>query len=370
MALRKVKIGSFVEKYNERCGIPNLTVDDISGISRDKEFFEPSKQVGADTSDYKVVPPTFFACNLMHVGRDRVLPISMNHTDSNKVVSGAYTVFRIIDESLILRDFFFMYLKSEEKDRFFWFNTDSSVRDGMDWEVFCELELLVPSIDIQKKYVRVYNALIENANLYQKNLADMEMVCVAYIEHLKKAYPLIEISAYIEPVFEKNMDNAITLEQGINIEKQFITPQRSNSDLSARVIVRNGQFAYCTQLNNENVAIAYRTGEDCVVSPVYDVFRNIRQDVLDDGYLFLWLIRPEFGRYMYWLSEGTSYEFLKYENLSRIRIPIPDIHIQRDVVKIHEVCIKRKALVEELKGFINKVCPVLIAGAIQEGGRA
>lgn len=52
----------------------------------------------------------------------------------------------------------------------------------------------------------------------------------------------------------------------------FITPQRSNSDLSSRIIVRRGQFAYCTQLNNENVAIAYREDEDCVVSPVYNTF--------------------------------------------------------------------------------------------------
>ena len=133
MALNKVKIGSFVEKHSEKCGLSNLTVNDVSGINRDKEFFEPSKQVGANTSNYKVVPPNYFACNLMHVGRDKVLPISMNHTKENKIVSPAYTVFRITDETMILKEYFFMCLKSDEKDRFFWFNTDSSVRDGMDW---------------------------------------------------------------------------------------------------------------------------------------------------------------------------------------------------------------------------------------------
>ena len=61
MPLTKVKIGSFVEKYVEKCGIPNLTPDEVSGINREKEFFEPSKQIGADTSDYKIVPPNYFA---------------------------------------------------------------------------------------------------------------------------------------------------------------------------------------------------------------------------------------------------------------------------------------------------------------------
>ena len=52
MGLNKLKIGAFVEPYNEACGIANLALDDVSGINRDKEFFEPSKQVGADTTKY------------------------------------------------------------------------------------------------------------------------------------------------------------------------------------------------------------------------------------------------------------------------------------------------------------------------------
>ena len=104
MGLNKVKIGTFVELYSEACGISNLTVNDVSGVNRNKEFFEPSKQVGADTSKYKVVPPNYFACNLMHVGRDVVLPIALNHSGKNKIVSPAYTVFRITDESIILKE--------------------------------------------------------------------------------------------------------------------------------------------------------------------------------------------------------------------------------------------------------------------------
>lgn len=80
MALSKVKIGSFVEQYKQKCEVSNLTLYDVSGVNRDKEFFEPSKQIGADTSNYKVVQPNYFACNLMHVGIDIVLPIAINHT--------------------------------------------------------------------------------------------------------------------------------------------------------------------------------------------------------------------------------------------------------------------------------------------------
>ena len=95
MDLNKIKLGKYIEPYTEKCNIPNLTVYDVSGVNREKEFFEPSHQIGKDTSNYKIVPPKYFACNLMHVGRDIVLPIAYNHTDKNKIVSPAYHVFRL-----------------------------------------------------------------------------------------------------------------------------------------------------------------------------------------------------------------------------------------------------------------------------------
>lgn len=80
MRLNKYKLGSLIIPYSKKCGIPNLTAYQVSGVNKDKEFFEPSHQVGEDTSKYQVVPPRHFACNLMHVGRDRVLPIAYNHS--------------------------------------------------------------------------------------------------------------------------------------------------------------------------------------------------------------------------------------------------------------------------------------------------
>lgn len=367
MQLIKCKIGDCVELYSEACGIPNLTIYDVSGVNRDKEFFEPSKQVGADTSSYKIVPPNYFACNLMHVGRDEVLPIALNHSDKAKYVSPAYTIFSIKDGTPLLREYFFMMLKSDERDRYFWFHTDSSVRDGMSWDDFCALELMLPPTSIQKKYVDIYKAMIANQQAYETGLDDLKRLCTAYIEKLRRdADKLYKIGDYIEPYNEKNTDGSLTLEQGINIEKEFITPQRSNSNLTGRKVVRHGQFAYCTQLNNENVAIAYRDGDDCVVSSVYDVFEIKDTNVLIPEYLMLWLIRPEFGRFVYWASEGSAYEFLNYENLANYRIPVPDIKIQHAIGDIYMAYISRKGINVELKEMIRNLCPILIKGSRDE----
>lgn len=150
MKLTKYRLGDFVELYNEKCGNADLTAWDISGVNSDKEFFEPARQVGSDTSNYKVVPPNHFACNLMHVGRDRVLPIALNHTNQNKIVSPAYTIFKIAEDAPVVREYFFIQLKSSEKDRFFWFHTDSSVRDGMSWDDFCDMDIEIPSRSVQQ----------------------------------------------------------------------------------------------------------------------------------------------------------------------------------------------------------------------------
>ena len=366
MALSKVRLGDYLKIYRENCGKSNLTCWDVSGVNKDKEFFEPAKQVGEDTSNYKIVPPDYFACNLMHIGRDVVLPIALNRTRKPKYVSPAYTVFYLTNEEAILKDFLFIYLNSSEKDRFFWFHCDGSVRDGMDWNVFCDMEIELPPIEVQQKYVDIYQGMVNNQKAYERGLEDLKLVCDGYIEDLRRKLPSEPIGQFIKPYNERNIDGRITLEQGINIDKQFITPQRSNSNLNGRRVVRKGQFAYCNQLNNENVAIAYREGEDCVVSSVYNVFEIEKKDKLLPDYLMLWLIRKEFGRFVYWASEGSAYEFLSYENLANYLIPVPSLEVQSSIANIFKAYNTRKHINEQLKAQIKDICPILIKGSLDE----
>lgn len=170
----------------------------------------------------------------------------------------------------------------------------------------------------------------------------------------------------MHPYNEKNVHGEITLEQGINIEKRFITPQRSNDNFYGRKIVKTGQIAYCTQLNNENIAIALRKGSDCIVSNVYDVIEFNKNSGLIPEYLMLWLVRAEFGRFVYWASQGTSYEFLTYENLANYKIPIPDYEIQKCIANIYDVYNERININEKLKAQIKDICPILIKGSIEE----
>ena len=338
MTLNKYKLGSLMIPYSKKCGIPNLTPYQVSGVNKDKEFFEPSHQVGEDTSKYLIVPPRHFACNLMHVGRDRVLPIAYNHFEYEKVVSPAYTVFSLKESCGVLDDYFFIMLKCKEQDRYFWFHADASVRDGMSWSDFCDVEITVPDLATQQKYVDIYKAMVANQQSYERGLEDLKLVCDGYIEDLRRKVGIEPIGPYITPVEERNSDLSVTLAQGITIEKVFTSPKQvAEAERSAK-IVRKGHFAYnrATTRNGEKISIAYREGADCVVSSAYQVFEISQKEKLLPEYLMMWFKRSEFDRYARYMSKGSAHEFFEYSDMEEVRIPIPDICVQKAISDIYK----------------------------------
>ena len=344
MALTRYYIGRFVETYIEVCGISDLSTDDVSGVNRDKEFFEPSKQVGTDTSKYKVVPPNYFACNLMHVGRDVVLPVALNHTNHKKIVSPAYTVFKVIDNEKLLRDYFFIMLKSSERDRYFWFHTDSSVRDGMSWEDFCNLEIELPPLPIQQKYVNVYNAMLANQRVYESGLEDLKLICDAYIDKLRHELIQEPIGQYIEMSSQKNDDLIYSVNdvRGISIEKRFITTKADMTGVSLKnySVILPDEFAYVTvtSRNGEKLSLAHNGSEDTYLcSSSYVVFLVNNKEKLLPSYLSIFFNRTEFDRYSRFHSWGSARETFNWSDMCDVKIPVPDIKIQQYIVNIYTV---------------------------------
>lgn len=376
MGLSKLKIGAFVEPYNEACGIAKLTLDDVSGINRDKEFFEPSKQVGADTSKYKVVPPDHFACNLMHVGRDVVLPVALNHSGKKKYVSPAYTVFRIKNESTILKEYFFLLLNSKERDRYFWFHTDSSVRDGMEWSAFCDLEIDVPDISVQRKYVDIYLGGQENLNALRKGIEELQRTYLSCMDNIKKSAPLLRLGDYISQLFEKNDNEKLGIDRvrGVSNTKEIQRTKANVSmrDLSTFLVIRRNQFVFNrrTTRNGERLGLGFNdTDEELLFTNDYVAFEIRDTDVLLPEYLYLYFKRDEFDRYVRYNSWGSATEFFNWEDMQEVRVPVPDISTQKALANIYWIHKKRSELAERLEKQQKDICPILVRGAIEEGGR-
>ena len=151
-------LGNHIRLIDDRNN--DLVTDQVLGINIDK-FFMPSVAniIGTDLSKYKLVTKGKFACNPMHVGRDERLPIALYEKDTPAIVSPAYFVFEIIDNTILDENFLMMWFRRPEFDRICWLHTDGSVRGGITWEDICRLEMLVPSIEEQKNMVRAYRAI-------------------------------------------------------------------------------------------------------------------------------------------------------------------------------------------------------------------
>lgn len=372
MGLSKYKIGEFVEPYSQRCGIADLIPEQVSGISIDKEFFEPAKQVGEDTSNYKVVPPNCFACNLMHVGRDYALPVALNRSNKDKYVSPAYTIFKLKDESLVLKDYLFILLKSSEKDRFFAFHTDSSIRQGLPWEDFCDIDITLPAIEQQRKFVDIYLALQNNLAVYQSKVEELKLVCDGYMDQLKKKSEKVIVGGFIEQYDERNRkgEYGVDAVMGISTEKIFIDTKANMNGVSldSYKVVMKDNFVYVpdTSRRGDKMAIALNRGEKpLLVSSIYTTFRSKDTQKLLPEYLFMFFDRPEFDRYARFNSWGSAREVFTMDDMNDVRIPIPDISVQKEIVNIHKCYIERQRIAAQLKEQLNKLCPILIKGSLE-----
>ncbi len=127
------------------------TVSNLLGVNIDK-YFMPSVAniVGTDMTKYKVVKKGQFACNRMHVGRDKRLPVALSTSEVDFLVSPAYDVFEIKDENVLHPEYLMMWFSRKEFDRNAWFYTDADVRGGLHWKAFCEMTLPIPSLEKQK----------------------------------------------------------------------------------------------------------------------------------------------------------------------------------------------------------------------------
>ena len=146
----------------------NIT-DRVLGINIDK-FFMPSvaNVIGTDLSKYKLITKGKFACNPMHVGRDERLPVALYDEEKPAIVSPAYFMFEVIDNSILNEDYLMMWFRRPEFDRICWLHTDGSVRGGITWDDICRLELPIPPIENQLEIVNSYKAITERIALKQK----------------------------------------------------------------------------------------------------------------------------------------------------------------------------------------------------------
>ena len=158
---------------------------------------------------------------------------------------------------------------------------------------------------------------------------------------------------YIREVNVRNRELEVTDLLGVSISKEFM-PSIANTigtDMSTYKIVKRGQFAYgpVTSRNGDKVSIALLNGyDDAIISQAYTVFEIIDHDALLPEYLMMWFRRPEFDRYARFHSHGSAREVFDWDELCDIKLPIPSITRQREIVAEYETLTHRIRLNEQM----------------------
>ena len=372
MALSKCKIGELVTLVDER---NNIGLREFYGLNIHKEFMPTVANTDTlDETKYKVVRKNRFVYSGMQTGRDECIRISMYKGDTPIIVSPAYLTFEVTATDKIIPEYFFMLFLSPEKDRLGWFRSDGSIRSNLDWPVFCDFDIELPPIEVQQKYVDIYQGMVNNQKAYERGLEDLKLVCDGYIEDLRHRFPSEPIGKYLS-LSDRRNDIGLGLDavRGISIDKKFIFTKADMDGvgLNNYKVVLPNYFAFVpvTSRNGEKISLAYNDEiYTYIVSSSYIVF-CISDENLYAPYLNIILNHQEFNRYARFNSWGSAREVFNFDDMCNVKIPMPAIEMQKSIADIFKVYNTRKRINEQLKAQIKDICPILIKGSIDEARR-
>lgn len=373
MGLTRYKLGDLIGLCEGRNVDNNYTLDDVKGISIKKEFIETkADMVDVSLTPYILVEPDSFAYVTVTSRNGEKITIAHNVSDKTYIVSSSYVVFKVTSPEVVLSDYLFIFFNRPEFDRYSRFNSWGSARETFSWDDFCDIDIDLPSIEQQRKYVGVYLSLQSNLATYQNKIDDLKLVCDGYIDQLKVKSDKLKLGEFIEQCDERNINGTYCLDdlRGVSIEKRFIESKADMMGVSLLpyTIVRPEYFVFVpvTSRNGEKITLAMNDSDETyIVSSAYTVFRVKDKQKLLPDYLFMIFNRPEFDRYARFNSWGSAREVFTMDDMNNVEIPIPDIKVQQEIVNIHKCYIERQRIASRLKEQLNNLCPILIKGSLE-----
>lgn len=224
----------FLGEYIRQVDIRNKEgkKENLLGVSVQKQFIQSiANTVGTDFTKYKVVKKGQFTYIPDTSRRGDKIAIALLEDYEEGLVSNVYTVFEVIDTEKLLPEYLMLWFSRPEFDRYARFKSHGSVREVMDWEEMCKVELPVPDIEKQRKIVKTYKTITDRIALKQKINDNLVAVGTASIQKNVGRGALINLT-------EAEMDR-LTLPDGFEIQtvsefcretKSGSTPSRTNNE--------------------------------------------------------------------------------------------------------------------------------------------
>jgi type I restriction enzyme S subunit len=176
---------------------------------------------------------------------------------------------------------------------------------------------------------------------------------------------------YIREVDERNRELKVTNLVGLTINKAFI-PSVANvigTDLSTYKVIRKEQFA-CSLMQvsrDGKMPIAMFEDDAAIMSPAYPMFEVIDKSKLMPHYLMMWFSRKEFDREASFYAVGGVRGSLTWEDFCDMKLPIPSIERQREIVAEYETLSKRIRLNEQMISSLEATAQTLYRKMFVDG---
>ena len=377
MELNKVRLGDFIEVSTVNNRALEYGSDLIRGVTTEGFLRDPKGDVrSVDLAPYKIVRQNAFVYNPSRLDLGSIARC----TEQLCIVSHLYIVFYLNAAGLRAIDpaWLYMYLRRSEFMREVTFRNFGSQRPEFNFKKMSDIELPLPPIEVQRKYVAIYEAMLANQRSYEKGLDDLKLTCDALVEKLMRELRHEAIGPFIEQCDDRNSKGDFDKDavRGLSISKQLIET-KANLDgvnLCNYKVIAPGAVAYVpvTSRNGGKISIALNeSNETNITSAINTVFRvkKSAEQKLLPGYLMLFFGRSEFDRYARFNSWGSARETFDWAEMCDVRIPLPDITVQRYAVELYQAWRTRLAINERLKSQLKDICPILIRGSIEEASR-
>ena len=176
---------------------------------------------------------------------------------------------------------------------------------------------------------------------------------------------------YIREVNVRNSELKVTKLVGLTIDKAFI-PSVANvigTDLSNYKVIRKEQFA-CSLMQvsrDGKMPVAMFEEDEAIMSPAYPMFEVVDKTELLPQYLMMWFSRKEFDREASFYAVGGVRGSLTWEDFCNLRLPIPSIARQREIVEEYETLSRHIRLNEQMIARLEETAQALYRKMFVDG---
>ncbi len=367
----RVKLGEVIEQTDVRNTHGRYGVEDVRGISTEKQFIATKANLsGVSLYSYKVVPPKGFCYVADTSRRGDKIALAYNDDEQSFLISSIYTTFHVKDETALAPQYLYLLLSRHEFDRYSRFNSWGSARETFDWDEMQRVIIPLPSIEVQRELVAVYEGLQQTAEQNEALLAPLADACHAYIVDCKAKYPSVKLGEYIEETDERNTEGHYSVDdvRGVSIQKMIIPTKADMTGVSLKSYKVLNPQDFCvvtvTSRNGGRISLAInRDNQPYIFSSSYLTFKVKDRETLNPEYLYLIFARDEFDRYSRFNSWGSARETFDWPEMERVQIPLPPIEVQRAIVSLYRCAEEAKSIAREARELMRSLCPVLIQKA-------